>query len=126
MATSIRQRKIADTIKKELGRVINTEVRDPDRGFVTITHVRVTPDISIAYVYFSVIGEEGQEAKSLAVLEKASGFLRTATAKALKSKKTPELKFFLDDTLDYMNSMNQIVKKIHEDDDPDLAADADE
>jgi ribosome-binding factor A len=114
---SIRQRKIADTIKKELGRVISTEVRDPDKGFITVTNTRVTPDLSIAYIYISVIGEEGQEEKSLAVLEKAAGFLRTAIARILKTKKAPMLKFFMDDTLDYMNSMNSIVKKIHEDDD---------
>lgn len=113
---SIRQRKIADTIKKELGTVISTEVRDPDKGFITVTNVRVTPDLGIAYVYISVVGEDGQEEKSLAVLQKAAGFLRSAVARALKTKKAPTLKFFIDDTLDYMNSMRDIVQKIHEDD----------
>ena len=69
--------RVGEQIKKELSVLIQSELKDPRIGFVTVTGVDVTNDLSQAKVYLSVFGDEEQKNESLKGLEKATGFLRT-------------------------------------------------
>ena len=91
-------------------------MQDPALGFVTITNVKVSPDLKIAKVYISVLEKEKRES----VLEKvknSSGFIRSELASRIRMKFIPELKFFIDDTLDYVEKIEGLIKKIHDKDD---------
>jgi ribosome-binding factor A len=114
--SNIRQRKIADAIMRELAGVVNREIKDPRKGYITLTHVRVTADLGWAYIYFSVMGEQEKAKDNEAILNRSASFLKGFIAKSLKMRKTPQLKFFLDDTLEYFNGIEKVFNKIHDED----------
>jgi ribosome-binding factor A len=104
----LRSKKVSDFIKREISRIITYDLRHPDKGMITVTHVRMTDDLSIAYVYFTSLGSEEQISKSLDVLNASAKFLRGQLAKNMKLKKMPQLKFFKDDSLQYANKIDGI------------------
>ncbi len=113
---SIRREKIEHLIKEELSLIFLHKLQDPGFGLVTITKVTVSPDVSVAKVYFSVFEKEKRED----ILEKANdlkGFIRGQLAQKVKLRHTPELHFYIDDTLDYVEKMENLFKKLHEEDD---------
>lgn len=107
--------KVESLIKEEISLIFLNKLRDPEIGFVTITSVKMSPDLRIAKVYISVLDRD----KRGVVLEKinsSSGYIRSELAHRIKIKFTPELKFFIDDTLDYVEKIEGLIKKIHKDD----------
>lgn len=113
---SVRQRKVADKIQQVVSVIVDREISDPDKGFVTITHVKISPDLSIASIYFTVLGDEEQKAKSLATLNRAKRFIRSELAPRLKLRNVPELRFFPDDTLEYARKIEDLLQKVKEQD----------
>jgi len=95
MATR-RQRKVADLIQEELSDIIARRVRDPRVEGVTITGVRVSPDLRYAEVYFSQFGDDEARQSALAGLTAAAGFMRHELAPRLDLRYTPELRFHVD------------------------------
>ncbi len=94
---------------------LQDKLLDSSIGLITITAVRVSPDLKIAKIYLSVFEKDKRDF----VLEKvkaSSGYIRTELASRIRIKFIPELKFFLDDTLDYVEKIEGLIKKIHEDD----------
>jgi ribosome-binding factor A len=110
---TIRQKKIADQIKNQIGQIIDRKLKDPRKGMITITYVKVTGDLRIANVYFTALGDEEQRNKSQQTLESANGFLRNELSPFLKMRFTPELRFFYDESLDYSQHINELIKQIH-------------
>lgn len=113
---SVRQRKVADKIKQLISVIIDRKVNDPDKGFTTVTHVRVSKDLRIAYVYVTVLGDENSADKTLAALERATNFIRNEIAPELKMRFVPELRFFLDDTMSYAKKIDEILETIKKED----------
>jgi len=108
--------KVEHLIKEEISLIFLHKLQDPAFGLVTITSVKVSPDLKIAKVYISVFQKENRTL----VLEKAetiSGYIRTQLAHRIRLRFTPELKFFIDDTLDYVEKIEGLIKKIHQNDD---------
>ncbi len=93
-------------------------MKDPRVGFVTVTDVRTSPDLSHARVYVSVLGERGrasepeQREASLQGLRSAHGFLQSRVASELHLKRTPTLEFSYDDTTDRAMRVEQILDEI--------------
>jgi ribosome-binding factor A len=110
---TIRQKKIADQIKKQISQIIDRKVKDPRKGMITITYVKVTGDLRIANIYFTALGDEEQRKKSQQALESANSFLRNELSPFLKMRFTPELRFFYDESLDYSQHINELIKQIH-------------
>ncbi|HKB87793.1 MAG TPA: 30S ribosome-binding factor RbfA [Ignavibacteriaceae bacterium] len=107
--------KLEHLLKEEVSMIFLYKLHDPAFGLLTITNVKLSPDLKIAKIYISVFEKEKREA----VLEKIrvrTGFIRTELAHRVKIKFIPELKFFIDDTLDYVEKIEGLIKKIHEDD----------
>ncbi len=107
--------KLEHLIKEEVSLIFLYKVQDPAFGLLTVTNVRLSPDLKIAKIYISVFEKEKREV----VLEKIrdkSGFIRTELAHRIRIKFVPELKFFIDDTLDYVEKIEGLIKKIHEND----------
>ena len=96
MADAGRARKIADRIKTLVAANVESIVKDPDLGFVTITDVRVTNDLQHASVFYTVFGDEAQREKTAALLEKNKGKLRSFVGRQIQIRLTPSLEFFAD------------------------------
>ena len=115
---SRRQRRVAQQIHRELSQVLMREVRDPRLSEVTITEVRVTPDLLLARIYFSVMGETEAERAALAALERAGGFLRTQLAERLSLRFMPELTFLLDKSAEYGRRIEELLDQIAAEESP--------
>lgn len=112
---SYRIDKVEHLIKDEISLIFLHKLSELDLGFVTITNVKVSPDLKIAKIYLSVLEKE-KRAFVLDKIEVKKGYIRTELAHRVRIKFIPELKFFVDDTLDYVEKIEGLIKKIHEDD----------
>lgn len=110
---SIRQKKLADQIKKQVSLIIDRKLKDPRKGFITLTGVKLSRDLRIASIYYTILGNEEQHKKSQQALESAKNFIRSELAPNLKLRYTPELRFFYDDSLEYSEHIENLLKKIH-------------
>jgi ribosome-binding factor A len=111
-------RRVDEAIRQVIGDVVAKGMKDPRVGFVTVTDVRTSPDLSHARVYVSVLGERGrasepeQREASLEGLRSAHGFLQGRVAAELRLKRTPTLEFSYDDTTDRAMRVEQILDEI--------------
>ena len=112
---SIRTERVASLIKEEMGGLLTREYSGSGMGFTTVTDVRMTPDLKIAKVYFSILGSPDVQQKTMAFLEEEKQHIRGLIASRVRMKFTPALLFFLDDTLNQVERINTLIKKIHDD-----------
>lgn len=106
-----RSDRIADIIKEEISTMlVMAEIKDPRIGFVTITKVALSEDLRTAKVFFSVMGTEEERENSRLGLQSASGYIRHELIKRLKLKRTPEIIFKYDDSIEYSSRINEILK----------------
>ncbi len=96
MADTGRARKLAERVQQVVAQMIDTRVKDPRLGFVTITDVRVTGDLQHADVYYTVLGDEESRQGSAKALESAKGLIRSEVGKQTGIRLTPTLAFHLD------------------------------
>ena len=108
--------KVEHLIKEEISLIFLHKLSHVDLGFITITNVRVSPDLKLAKIYLSVFEKEKRELV-LSKIEDKKGFIRSELVHRIRIKFIPELKFFIDDTLDYVEKIEGLIKKIHENDD---------
>ncbi|NMO96203.1 30S ribosome-binding factor RbfA [Paenibacillus lemnae] len=108
----IRTGRVGEQIKKELSQLIQTEMKDPRIGFITVTGVDVTSDLSQAKVYLSVLGDDEQKAATLKGLEKANGFLRSELGKRVRLRHVPELLFKFDESIEYGSRIEKLLGEI--------------
>jgi ribosome-binding factor A len=111
---SVRQEKISSLIQETLSMIFLQKILDPELGFVTITKAKVTPDLKIAKVYISVFEKE-KRSYVLEHIESMKGFIRSELAKKVNLRFTPDLAFYIDDSSDYVDKMNEILKTIKDD-----------
>ncbi len=112
---SIRTERVASLIKEEIGAILIREYSGTGIGFTTVTDVRMTPDLKIARVYVSVFGGPAAQTKTMGMLEEEKQHIRSLVASRLTMKFIPALQFYLDDTLDHVDRINSLIKKIHDD-----------
>ncbi|HEV2999016.1 MAG TPA: 30S ribosome-binding factor RbfA [Solirubrobacteraceae bacterium] len=91
-------RRIDEAIREVIGEALAGELKDPRVGFVTVTDVRTSVDLSHARVYVSVLGDPEEREETLAGLRSAHGYLQHRLASQLRLKRTPTLAFHYDDT----------------------------
>jgi ribosome-binding factor A len=115
---SHRANRVGEQMKKELGDIISRKIKDPRIGFVTVTDVEVTGDLQQAKVYISVLGDEEQRENTLKGLAKAKGFIRTEIGQRIRLRKTPEIIFEWDESIDYGNRIETLLHQLHTDDKP--------
>ncbi len=122
--TSGRMRRVDEAIRQVIGEVVASELKDPRVGFVTVTDVRTSADLSHARVYVSVLGDDRAEAdrsrktpafdqrgETLAGLNSAHGYLQRRVASELRLKRTPTLSFLYDDTTDRAMRLEELLSK---------------
>lgn len=111
-----RSDRVADLIKEEVASMILFGgIKDPRIGFVTITHVEMTPDLKEARIYFSQIGSVKDREKSRDGLNHASGFIRRNLARSLSLRHIPKITFLFDDSLEYSERIEKVIKEIKAD-----------
>jgi len=98
-------------------------VKDPRVGFVTVTGVKVTDDLHLATVYFSIIGGEAERKGAEAGLNSAKGFLRREIGKVLRMRHVPDLMFRFDESVEYGSRIESLLKQIHETEETDAEKD---
>ncbi len=109
--------RIGDQMQRELAQLIQREVKDPRVGMVTVNAVKVSRDLGYADVYVSLLTteelteESGQVVESLAVLNKAAGFLRGQIGRAMKLRVTPQLRFHFDSLLGHSRHMDNLIRE---------------
>ncbi|HEY6155838.1 MAG TPA: 30S ribosome-binding factor RbfA [Gemmatimonadales bacterium] len=111
---SHRPERVAEAIRQTVAAFLTGNVRDPRVGFVTVTAVEVSADLSHARVRVSVMGSEEEKAKSLEGLASAARFLRAQVAKELPLRTTPELHFELDRGLEHAQRIDQLLRDLKE------------
>ncbi|MFD2670057.1 30S ribosome-binding factor RbfA [Marinicrinis sediminis] len=109
--------RVGEQIKKELSMLIQTELKDPRVGFITVTGVEVTNDLSLARVYLSVLGKDEQIAATLKALDHAKGFLRSEIGKRVRLRHTPVIEFRFDSSIEYGSRIEALLQEINEKDD---------
>jgi ribosome-binding factor A len=111
--------RLGGQIQEEISDIIARKLKDPRVGFVTLTGVKVSADLSYANVYVSVMGSQQEIDNTLAGLEGAKSFIRSELARRLRVKHTPELRFHHDDSLAKGARIDSLLKHLKEDkDDP--------
>lgn len=114
--SSRRPEQMAETLRQVITDALAREVRDPRVGFVTVTGVLVSNDLSHARVMVSVPGEDAEKARALEGLQSAAGFLRSRAARALTTRTVPELHFELDRGLEHAARINELLNTIRQED----------
>lgn len=112
---TIRAERVSSLIKEEIGAILIREYNGQTVGFTTVVDVRMSPDLKIAKVYFSVFGSPDVQEKAMSWLEQEKPHIRGLLASHLRMKFTPALQFYLDDTLNQVDRINTLLKKIHDD-----------
>ena len=109
-----RARKVADLLKEEISLILQREIKDPRIDFITITNIKVSGDLKQAKVYFSTFAAEHERNEILEALTHASQFIRVELKKVVHLKYIPYLRFYVDDTFDYVNKIENLIDKTKE------------
>ena len=113
--TSNRSDKVADLLKKEISLIITNEIKDIRLQNINITAVKVSDDIGIATVFYTVIGESINKKESKIdekILEKFSGMVRSNLAKKIKIRRVPKIKFRFDESIEYSENIEKLLKNL--------------
>jgi ribosome-binding factor A len=108
-----RLKKLTIDIKREISFIINTELKDPRIGFVTITGTKLSPDCKYLDIYLSIMGKEKEIGGSLDILKGCSGFIKKKISERMRLKNIPDLKFIYDDSIDRGMKISEILETIN-------------
>jgi ribosome-binding factor A len=111
---SLRATRVGEQMKKELSEILGRKIKDPRVGFVTVTDVEVSGDLQQAKVYISVLGDAEKREDTLKGLAKATGFIRSELGQRIRLRKTPEIIFEFDESIDYGNRIENLLHQIHQ------------
>jgi ribosome-binding factor A len=112
MAHATRASRVGDQIQAELASLLTRDVHDPGIGFLTITSVKVTPDLQQARVYYTTIGDDKAKRESARALDRATPFLRRQVGQRIRLKRVPELTFFYDQSIEQGDRVERILQQL--------------
>lgn len=108
-----RREKVADLVRDAIARLIQSELHDARRGFVTVTAVEMSGDLRHARVFVSVLQEGPAREQALEALQAARGFIRKRLGAMLRLRYTPEIVFRLDTSIEYGSRIEDLIEKSH-------------
>lgn len=110
--------RINDEIKKEVSTILRGELKDPRVGVITsVLKVDTTNDLKYCKIFVSILGDDEKKEEVMEVMQvlnRASGFVRSLIAKRINLRVTPEIKFILDDSLEYSFKIDKIIREIND------------
>ena len=107
-----RKHRVGDQIRVEIADLLAREVHDPGIGFLTITDVKVTPDLQQARVYYTSLGDDKARLESRRALARAAPFLRRHIGRRLRLRRVPELQFFFDESIERHDRIERILQEL--------------
>lgn len=111
---SIKNTRINGEVKRELSNIIRGEIKDPRINPMTsVVEVEVAPDLKSARAYISVLGDEQSQKDTLAGLKSAEGYIRRALAKSINLRNTPEIRFIIDQSIEYGVHMSKLIDDVN-------------
>lgn len=111
---SIKNTRINEEVKRELSHIIRGEIKDPRIAPMTsVVEVEVAPDLKSAKAYISVLGDEKAQQDTLAGLKSAEGYIRRALAKSINLRNTPEIRFVMDQSIEYGVNMSKLIDTVN-------------
>jgi ribosome-binding factor A len=126
MAQGYRPNRVGDQIREELSAMLTRgEVHDPKIGFITLTRVQVSPDLQIAHVYYTSLGDAAARKDTQKALDRATPFLRRQIGSRVQLRRVPELDFRFDESIAHQDRIEQILQELHKESAAQNAADSD-
>ena len=101
--------RVGEQIRQELATLLARDVHDPGIGFVTIVRVTVSPDLQLARVFYTQLGDEAAKRNTKQALERATPFLRRQIGARIRLRRTPELRFEFDKGIERQDRIEQII-----------------
>jgi ribosome-binding factor A len=114
LLSSNRPERVGEAIRDELSQMIARDVHDPGIGFLTLTRVKVTPDLQSARVYYTTLGDEAARRETGKALKRAMPFLRRQLGQRLRLRRVPELDFFYDESIAHADRVEKILHELEE------------
>lgn len=106
--------RLNNTIMREVSMILQTEIKDQDIKFVTITAVKTTSDLSYSKIYVTCL-DDNKRKETMKALESASGYIRKILADRIEVRHVPKLEFVYDESIEYGKRIEAKIKEIHED-----------
>lgn len=115
MAQGYRPDRVADQIRQELSELLTRgEVHDPGIGFITLTRVQVSPDLQMARVFYTTLGDAKARQETARALDRATPFFRRQIGGRLRLRRVPEFEFRFDESVAQQDRIEQILRDLHE------------
>ena len=115
---SVKNTRINGEVLKELSNIIRSEIKDPRINPMTsVVSVEVAPDIKTCKAYISVLGDDKSQQYTIAGLKSAEGYIRRELARTVNLRNTPEIKFILDQSIEYGINMSKLIDEVTKKDD---------
>lgn len=109
MAQGPRPERVGEEIRQELAVLLAREVHDPGIGFVTLTRTKVSPDLQLVRVYYTIIGDDRAKRDTQRALDRATPFLRRHIGARVRLRRVPEIRFELDRSVEHQDRIEQIL-----------------
>jgi ribosome-binding factor A len=114
MAQGYRPDRVADQIRQELSELLTRgDVHDPGIGFITLTRVQVSPDLQIARVFYTSLGDPKARRETARALERATPFFRRQIGSRLRLRRVPQFEFRFDQSVEQQDRIEQILRDLH-------------
>ena len=115
MAQGYRPDRVGDQIREELSELLTRgEVHDPGIGFITLTRVQVSPDLQMARVFYTTLGDAKARQETARALNRATPFFRRQIGSRLRLRRVPEFEFRFDESIEHQDRIERILRDLHE------------
>jgi ribosome-binding factor A len=115
MAQGYRPDRVGDQIRQELSDLLSRgEVHDPGIGFITLTRVQMSPDLQLARVFYTSLGDPKARRETARALDRATPFLRRQVGARLRLRRVPEFDFRFDESVEHQDRIERILRTLHE------------
>ena len=108
----IRAERMALQMQRDISEIVRSQVKDPRVGFLTVTGVEVSNDLTHVKVFISVFGDAEEKRATMETLERAKGFIRTEVGRRIRLRLTPEIHFRLDESADYGEKIERVLRDL--------------
>jgi ribosome-binding factor A len=109
---STRPQRVGEQIREELSQLLARKVKDPGIGLLTLTHVKVSADLQVARVYYTIVGDATARRNTAKALERARPFLRRLLAERIRLRRAPELAFEFDESIEREHRIEALLEEI--------------
>lgn len=110
---SVKNTRINGEVLKELSNIIRSEIKDPRiNPMASVVSVEVAPDLKTCKAYISVLGDEQSQKDTITGLKSAEGYIRRELARTVNLRNTPEIKFILDQSIEYGINMSKLIDEV--------------